>query len=85
MEDEDGRHSVAPSRLFLNLPDKKNLGTRTDETLSSASSASSPAVFRCFPLFSAFFRRRCRPPSSPAVLHHPLQEYVSDRGACRSS
>ena len=42
IEDEDGPHSVVPSRLFLNLPDKKNSGTRTDEIVSSPSS---PAVF----------------------------------------
>ena len=79
MEDEDGLHSVVPSRLFLNLPNKKNSGTRTDEIVSSPSSPvvprrpppsppSSPD-FRCFPLFSAV---ACWPPSSPVVLHHPL-------------
>ena len=31
IEDEDERHSVVPSRLFLNLLDKNNSGTRTDE------------------------------------------------------
>ena len=89
IKDEDGRHSVVPSRLFLNLPDKKNSGTRTEEIVSSPSppavpcrSPPSSAVFRRFPLFSAV---ACPPPLSPAVLHHPLQEYVSGRGACRPS
>ena len=75
IKDEDGRYSVVPSRLFLNLPDKKNLATRTDEIVSSPSSPAVPrrpppssAVFCCFPLFSAVFRRRL---PSPAVLHHP--------------
>ena len=73
IKDEDGRHSVVPSRLFLNLPDKKNSGIRTDEIVSSPVVPRRPppssAVFRCFPLYSAV---ACRPPSSPAVLHHPL-------------
>ena len=41
IKDEDGRHSVVPSRLPPNLPYKKNLGTRMDEIVSSPSS---PAV-----------------------------------------
>ena len=92
IKDEDGRHSVVPSRLFLNLPDEKNSGTRTDEIVSSPRPPPSPAVFRCFPSFSAFFRRRLpspavprRRPPPPTVPYHPLQEYVSDRGACRPS
>ena len=95
IRDEDGQHSVVPSRLFLNLPDRRNLATRTDEIVSSSSSPAVPrrpppssAVFRCFPLFSAV---TCRPPPSsttpgcPTVPYRPLQEYVSDRGACRPS
>ena len=77
IKDEDGRHSVVPSRLFLNLPDKKNSGIRTDEIVSSPSSPVVPrrpppssAVFRCFPLFSVVFRFS---PPSPGVLHHPYK------------
>ena len=41
IKDQDGRNSVVPSRLVLNLHDKKDSGTRTDEIVSSPSS---PAV-----------------------------------------
>jgi len=68
-KDEDGRHFVVPSRLFLNLPDKQEPRTRTDDIVSSPTVPHRPppssAVFRCFPLFSAVPHR---PPPSPAVL-----------------
>ena len=81
IKDEDGGHSVVPSRLYLNFPDKKNSRTRADEIVSSLSSPAVPcrpppssAVFRLFPLFSAV---ACRPPSSPAILHRPLPSPIT--------
>ena len=80
IKDEDGRHPIVPSRLFLNLPDKKNSGTRMDEIVSSPSSH----AVRRLPLFSVVFRFfppspavPRRPPSSPAVLHHPLPSPIT--------
>jgi len=56
-------------RPFLNLPDRLGQRTRTEDILSSPivphRPPSSPAVFHCFPMLSAVFRR---PPPSPAVL-----------------
>jgi len=68
-----------PVPSFLNLPDRLGQRARTDDIVSSStvphrplsssivlySRLSSPAVFRCFPMFSAAARR---PPPSPAVL-----------------
>ena len=79
IKDEDGRHSVGPSRVFQNLPDKKNSGTRTDEIVLSPLSPLSPAVPHRLPLFSIVFRffqpspavPRCPPPSS-TTPYRPL-------------
>ena len=83
MEDEDGRHSVVPFRFFLNLPDKKNSGTRTTKLCRPRRPPPSPAVLRCFPLFSAFFRRRLpspavprRPPPPPTIPYKNMSQIV---------
>ena len=61
IEDKDG-WSVVPYHLFLNLPNKKNSGTRTEEIVSSLPS---PTIPRCLPLLSASFHHRL---PSPVVL-----------------
>jgi len=62
-QDEDGPHSVVPSRSFLNSPNKLEPRTRTDNIVSSPPSPAVPAVFRCLP-------------RSPAVPHCPRRSYV---------
>jgi len=59
-KDEDGRHCVVPHRP----PPSPVVLCRP---------LPSPAVFRCFPLFSAVPRR---PPPSPAVSRRPRRSYV---------
>ena len=72
--------SVVPSRLFLNLPDKKNSGTRTDEIVSSPSSPVVPCrpppssvVFRFFPPSPAVPRR---PPPSSTTPYKNMSQIV---------